>query len=348
MRKAVDFLKEIKDKDNVIIIFHNDTDGAVSAALLMKLLKSVENVPDLISQPMPINENLVQKIKTYMPTKIIFVDLAVDQQSEIAKELSEFCNILVIDHHVPLKNLNSRKIIHINPVFDQKDIYQSASYLTYKLCNRIIDMKKWLWLAGLGILGDYNLEDSKDVVEEIENAYEGIKQTGIEESILADIDNMILATKATKKLTLEQIVYVLNEMELPEDIRTVKNGDKMIKAFELIETEKRNFLSEAESTQGNNSFILFELKTKYNLRSPLATELSEKHPKKFVGVYQHIGAKIKVSARFQKGRNVIDILKAAGKGLAAVSGGHPAAAGATVSEKDWPVFKEQLTGVLKE
>ncbi|MAH42420.1 hypothetical protein CL614_01695 [archaeon] len=347
MKKVVEFLKGIKDTDNVIIIFHNDTDGAVSATLLMKLLKTVENVPDLISQPMPINENLVQKIKTYMPNKIIFVDLAVDQQYDIVKELGSFCNILIIDHHVPLKNLNGRHIVHYNPVFDKKDIYQSASYLTYNLCNKIIDMKKWLWLAGLGVIGDYNLDDSKDLVKDVEEEYSGIKKTGIENSILADINNMILATKATKDLTLEQIVYVLNEMGLPEDVRTVKNGDKMIKAFELIATEKRNFLSEAEATQGKNPFILYKLKTKYNLRSPISTELSEKHPKKFIGVYQHIGSKIKMSARFQKGKNVIDILQKAGKGLSAVSGGHPAAAGATVNDKDWKKFQEQLAEALK-
>lgn len=348
MRKAIDFLKEIKDKDNVIIVFHNDTDGAISTTLLMKLLRSVENEPDIIAQPMPVSDSLVQNIKTYMPNKIIFVDLAVDQKPEMIKELSTFCEILIIDHHVPYKNLNGKKVVHYNPVFDKEGIYQSASYLVYKLCNRVIDMSKWLWLAGIGLVGDYNLDDSQDLVKEIEGAYEGVQRTGIEESILANIDNMITATKATKRLSMEQIVHVLDEMTAPEDIKNVRNGDKIIESFRLIETETRTFLLDAEASQGSHAYIIYELKSKYNLRSPLSTALSKRYPSKFIAVYQRVGNKIKVSARRQKGKNIITILEAAGSGLSVIAGGHPAAAGATVSANVWDKFRENLIEALKK
>ncbi|MFH1420505.1 MAG: DHH family phosphoesterase [Candidatus Aenigmatarchaeota archaeon] len=347
MVKAVGFLKGIKQDDNVIIIFHNDTDGICSTVLLMKLLKTVDNEPTIIPQPMPVNETLAQKVKTYMANKIIFVDLAVDQQPNVLKELQIFCDILIIDHHVPNNSMNGKRIIHFNPRFDDKNIYQSASYITYNLCNKIIDMRKWLWLAGVGMVGDYNLEDSGDLVKQIEEAYPAIKQTGINNSILANIGSMITATKATKLLSLEEIVSMINSMQKPDDIQKSQKGDNMLRSFELVQNEMAAVVADVEIKFAKNKYILYELGTKYNLRSPVATAVSEKHPDKFVAIYQEMGKKIKMSVRHQNGDDVITILEKAAKGTRALVGGHMQAAGATIDKREWEKFKAQLKAVLE-
>ena len=63
-------------------------------------------------------------------------------------------------------------------------------------------------------------------------------------------------------------------------------------------------------------------------------------------VYEKKGSKIKVSARNQDGMNVAAVLKKAAAGMKASAGGHDAAAGASLQEKDWETFKQRVIEVV--
>jgi len=54
--------------------------------LLKKFLeKQGLKKPYIIAQPMPMDKNIVQRVKTTIPNKIIFLDMAADQQSRCVK-----------------------------------------------------------------------------------------------------------------------------------------------------------------------------------------------------------------------------------------------------------------------
>src|SRR3989338_9214451 len=171
MNKAIEFIKNIGKNDGVVIIFNNDGDGICSCALFMKYLKKIGNEPYIINQPMPLDQNIIKRIQTSLPNKIVFLDMAVDQQSDIVKKLKGIADILVIDHHQIYKDLNSENVVHHNPRLENPKLYQSTTYLVYKLLSEIDDYSNYLWIAAAGMISDYNLEDSKDVVEEIRKAY---------------------------------------------------------------------------------------------------------------------------------------------------------------------------------
>src|SRR3990167_10276763 len=115
-KEATDFLKGIKQTDETVIVFNNDGDGICSCSLIVKLFEKLElRKPYLISQPMPMDKNLVNRIKTTIPSKIIFLDLVVDQQEDVVKKLRGFADILIIDHHVAKKNLNNKNVVYFNP-----------------------------------------------------------------------------------------------------------------------------------------------------------------------------------------------------------------------------------------
>src|SRR3989338_9614214 len=194
---AVKFLKNISDKDGVIIVFNNDGDGICSCTLLMKYLElSGKKKPYIISQPMPMDKNLVNRIKTSLPNKIIFLDLVVDQQEDILKKVRGLADILVVDHHQITKNLNGENVTIFNPRFTRSGIYQSTTYLMYKLCSEIMDMKEYLWIAGVGIVSDYNMNDSKDIVDMVAENY-GIKKE-LYDTIMGRIADMIYSSRAVK------------------------------------------------------------------------------------------------------------------------------------------------------
>ncbi len=340
--EAVQFLKDINVKDEIIIVFNNDGDGISSCAILMKYLETTgKKKPYIISQPMPMDKNLVNRIKTALPNKIIFLDLVVDQQEDILKRVRGFSDILIVDHHQIIKNLNGNNVVMFNPRFTRPTIYQSTTYLVYKVCSELVDLSDYLWLAGIGIVSDYNLEDSTDTVEKIAKKY---KIEVLYESFMGRIADMISATRATKMMSCEEMVPFFMRVVDPTKIEDEKDGDKLVKSYHIVEDELSSLLLDAqENCTKDGNIILYNAKSKYNLDSSLSTKLSEKHMDKLVIVYSKKGSRYKISARNQKKKiNAGKVMKLASKGLKASGGGHEAAAGATVDEKDWEKFLKNV------
>ncbi len=341
--KAVEFLKGIKKTDGVIVIFNNDADGVCSCAIMKAFLeRHANNLPYIISQPMPTDKNLLRKIQTALPTKIIFLDIAIDQQQNVLKKISGMCDILIIDHHQIFKDMNQGRVVHYNPRLEKPKIYQSTSYLTYKLCSEIINIEDLLWIAAVGIIGDYNIEDSTDIVEAIRKKY-SVKD--LYESYLGRIADMIEATKATKAMSCEQMVDVIKNTNNPESF----DNEKMVHSFKEIDNEMMRLMIDAESvSERPGKLILYRIESKFNLASPLATRLSDKYQDRVVVIYEINRGNARASARNQSRKyDVGKILQKASAGMKASAGGHEAAAGATLLEKDWMEFRERLIRLVK-
>jgi single-stranded DNA-specific DHH superfamily exonuclease len=346
MKKTIDFLNSIKPTDEIVIIFNNDADGICACALLNKFLeKTGRKKPYIISQPMPMDKNIIRRVQTTIPNKIIFLDLAVDQQQNILKKLGGICDILIIDHHKAYKNLTGKNVVHYNPRFEKRDVYQSTSYLLYKIISKIIDISEFLWIAAIGMVADYNLDDSKDIVDEIKKTY---NINDMLKSNLGKWSAMISASQATKTISCEQFVNILENVKDFNDFSDVKDTDKITESYQKIENEVMAILQDAEANHEKvDKIIFYEIKSKHNLASAISTRLSEKYPDKLVVIYEKKESKIKVSARNQT--NKIDAgaaLKKATYGLKASGGGHEAAAGATIKPNDWNEFKKNLIRIV--
>jgi single-stranded DNA-specific DHH superfamily exonuclease len=350
MNSAVDFIKKIKKTDGVVIIFHNDSDGICACAILMKLFEKLGlRQPYIISQPMPTDKNLLKRIQTSVPDKIIFLDLAIDQQQAVLKKLRGICDLLIIDHHVVFRNMGYGNITHLNPRIINRNVYQSASYITYGLCSRMKNMSDSLWIAAVGAIADYNINDSMDLMDEVREKYPEIfKDHAIPyDTYLGRIGDMLAAAKGTKALTCEQMVEMLRKAEKPEDIEHVKNSEKLIDAYRTIQNEIMHMLTDFEANAEKiKNMMLYQVKSKYNIGSIISTRISEKHPEKIIIIYEKSKGKVKFSGRNQSGINVGRILQKACKDLDSSAGGHDAAAGATIKEKDFEKFRENLIKVL--
>ncbi len=340
--RAVDFLRNIKPTDNVVVIFNNDGDGVCSCVLINKCLETKKNKPYIISQPMPTEKNLLRKIQTTVPNKLIVLDIAIDQQSNVLKNLSGLCDVLVVDHHQITRDSNSESVVHYNPRMEKEGIYKSTSYCVYKICSALTDVSEHLWIAAVGMVSDYNLKFSEDLVKEAVEKY-SLKTDVLYETHIGRLADMISAAKATKSLTCEEMVWLFGSMKGPDDM-SAKGSEKMIESFKTIENEMMSILADAETNaEKKGKVIFYNIKSSYNLSSPVSTKLSEKHLDKLVIVYEKTHNRVKVSGRNQaKKFNVGRILQSAARGLKASAGGHDAAGGATMEAKDWETFRERL------
>jgi len=345
-KKVISFLNKIKPKDVIITIFHNDADGICSCVLMNKFLKQKigREADFLISQPMPPDKNLLQKIRLSLPTKVIFLDLAIDQNKSLIKKIETDCEILVIDHHQISNNLNSKKTVHYNPLF-KNSVYQSASYLTYKICSEICNMEKYLWVSLVGIVGDYNIADSMDLINEAKKKYPRLikkcDQETVHNSLFGQIADMISAAKACR-ISCEEIVKIISNIKFPDDVWT---NQTLTESYRKIQKEMERLMIDAKSNiDTNKNIIFYEIKSPYNLRSPLATRLSKEYQKKLIIIWSKIKNRVKLSARNQnKNIDVGKVLRNAIKGIKhASAGGHATAAGLDIRKGDWEVVKERL------
>jgi single-stranded DNA-specific DHH superfamily exonuclease len=336
MERALEFLKAIKSTDGVIVVFHNDVDGVCSCALLNKYLHHIGVKPYIISQPMPPDKNLLRRIQSGVPNKIIFLDLAMDQQLPMLMKIRGIADILIIDHHFLAKNVNSQSVTHYNPRFKNPKIYQSASYLLYKMCSKLFDIKDSIWIAAIGIIGDYDTSRSEDVLKEAEKNYD-IK-------LFNRIAAMIESVRATKAMSCEQIVNLILSVKEPEQMLT----GEFIDSYQKIENEIMATMQDIEkNSERIGNLLIYNIKSKYNIRSTVATSLSERYKDRFIVIYEKIGNKINVAGRDQSRKwNCDRTLKAAVRGLKASAGGHEAAGGATLDAKDWDKFKSALIKIV--
>lgn len=342
--KAKRFLEEIKPKDSIVIIFNNDADG-ISSCVLVKRLLEMRDIKDIfiITQPMPTEKNLIKKVQTTVPNKIIFLDIAIDQQSNVLKRLGGISDILIIDHHQITRDMNSDIITHYNPRFKSPKIYQSASYCAYKLCSSITNMSDCLWIAAVGMIGDYNLEDSQDLVKAVREKY-AITNKNLYDSLLGRFADMISAGRATKEMTCEDMVELFSRANSPGDFEKLQGAEKLIDAYKKTENEIMSITADVEkNAEKVGNVIFYNIKSEYNIASPISTKISEKYFDRIVIIYTMSGSKVKISARNQSQKwDVARLLQQAGWGMKASAGGHAAAAGATLQTSDWTSFKERL------
>jgi len=203
-------------------------------------------------------------------------------------------------------------------------------------------MSDYLWIAAIGMIGDYNLEYSQDLVEEIKKRY---TLTGkLYDSLLGRFADMISAARATKVMTCEEMVELFSKANSPEDFEKLQGSEKLIDAYKKTENEIMSVMADIEkNAEKAGNVILYNIKSEYNLASPVSTKISEKYYNNIVIIYSIAGSKVKISARNQSQKwDVARLLQQAGTGMKASAGGHAAAAGATLQSADWPAFKERL------
>ncbi|MFH0837295.1 MAG: DHH family phosphoesterase [Candidatus Aenigmatarchaeota archaeon] len=339
IQKSVDFLKRIKQKDGVIIVFNNDLDGMCSCVMIKKYLNKIGNNPYIIAQPMPPDKNLIRKMQSGISNKVIFLDMAIDQSAGLVKKIKGMGELLIVDHHLVSQNLNSKIIVHCNPRIKNPSIYQSTSYIVHKIISEMDGMEELDWIAALGAIADYDLSSSQDLVKKIQKKYDMNK--------LHKIVAILSSLKATRTMTCEKTVDALMAIKDPEE---VLETEEFIRSYEEIENEKQGVMINIQSdTKINGNVVLYEIKSRYNIRSEVSTRLAEKYKDKIVIVYEKIGKKINGSVRCQSRKFSVDsVLKSASSTLNASAGGHEAAGGITIDEKDWSQFIDNLLAIVNQ
>src|SRR3972149_10438232 len=100
IKPALGFLRNVRPKDKVAIIFGHDADTVCSAAIMYKLLKKRGAKPVLVGseENFTITKKTIAAVKKLKPSHIILVDIG-DVSMQLMDELAKIGYVLNIDHH---------------------------------------------------------------------------------------------------------------------------------------------------------------------------------------------------------------------------------------------------------
>lgn len=327
------------------IIFHKDSDGVCSAALMHHYTSGNAFPND--GPGIDITENLLDIIKD--SEDVIFVDLPVDQLDILDKLKGK--NVFILDHHPPEKDLTTGSIIHVNPRFEDREVYLPASYLTWKLVKN--EVKDMAWKAAVGVVGDHGVEDCKDLMDRVEKERPSLLPEDryiykeVKESRLGMISDMIEASKVVRGVRgIRESFRVIRDTADPEGVLKTRLVDYYHKSRKRIEQERNSFEKHAEYFPGTDAY-LYGIKSRSSLVSDISTLVADEKKDSIIIIYQKESYGMKLSARCQSDRvDVSEILKDA-VGKNGKAGGHPQAAGGFVQRGKEDVVIENLREKLE-
>lgn len=332
IKPAIQFFKKIKGK--LAIVFGHDCDSIASAAIVYRFAKKLNLKPKLIVSlhNFEVDEKTEKKLQKFK--NIVVVDVG-DTSEERINNLSSSRNLLIIDHHLP-KNYNC---FYVNPRLYDEKVYMPASYLSWLIYKRFFNDKEILWIAAFGTLADFGAKNNKDLFIELKKHYpELIWNAKIE-------DREIL-----EKTLIGKIVKLIDACRIAEGINGVKSAIKIIisarnyedvlknkKINAIYKKVKRAFEKEIKNIEKRkieiSDFIVYEIKSKYNLKSSLASYLPKIYQKKIIFVAQKSSEgyyEVSVRRGIKRKVNLARLVEKISRKIKAKGGGHPTAAGMRV------------------
>jgi single-stranded DNA-specific DHH superfamily exonuclease len=335
---GINFIKVIKPRSKVVIIYGHDTDSISSAAILYRLLKFEMKIKaELLISEMNshLTENTVKKLKRLSPDYTIIVDISsisIEKMTSIGK----FSNIMIIDHHIPK---GYTRITYVNPRIYDRESYIPATYLCYKIYENFFNPKEIAWIAGIGVLGDMGMKNCLDLFQKIKTDYKELlddlkpdDEILMEKSLLGKLTNIVDSGMVVKDFTGSK--FSLNVLIEAEKYTDVINNKTLSRYYKLVETEFKRIENDFNKNKKIvDNIIFYEIKSKMKLKSAFSNYLERMFGDKIVVVYQKNGTNFTISVR--EGRKLkidLDILaKESVRDInGADGGGHPSAAGARV------------------
>ncbi len=340
-------IKEIRShlekSHNPLFLFDDDHDGLTSFLLLYKKYKKGHGVSIKAS---PIAEEIyLRKIDEYHPDRVFVLDRAFLSQDLINQIRVP---LIWIDHHEPLERTN---VYYYNPMVPKKDDNRPTSHW----CYQVAPEEKYLWIAIVGVVGDWHIPDFLNKIQypELLNGKKTIEELMFDSPIgtLIKVFRFILKGETAE---INKCIQLLMEIESPYDIlkQQTSAGAYLYKKFLTLNKEYEKVLQEALTQKTKGKIFFFRApEAKNSFTSIISNELLYRTKYQVLIIGREKDGEMRLSLR---GKDV-DVLPALKKALAQVDGyggGHPKACGAGIKmhdfEKFLKLFKKEMTIALKQ
>jgi len=190
LKKAAERIKKaVKNKEKIILYGDADLDGISSVIILKEAIKNLGGkvtavyFPDREVEGYGLNEDALNYLKQYSPALLLVLDCGIGNLSEVKLAKKMGFEVVIVDHHEPLKKLPQAQII-VNPK-QKGDRYPfkvfAAAGVVFKLAEVLLKeklssflKKDLLVLAALATMADM-MPQEKDNAEILDEGLPSIK-----------------------------------------------------------------------------------------------------------------------------------------------------------------------------
>jgi len=325
--QAQEFAKNISSKDNVAVIFDNDSDGFCSGTIMYSYCKKKNAKVEGFPFTRGISEINKESMREF--NKIIITDIGPGLIKDYLEALKDK-EILYVDHH-------PKDVEITEAVLEYRSLAEEGEYFpSSRSAYEITEEKKWLGIIGTICDYGHKYPENKEFINSFLKK-EGLKLEEFEKKFVYTLSNFLLYFNKNPKEAFE----ILKKIEIYEEIKTLKKYSKPVqeeidKTLESFEVEKKKI--------GKIYYFYFE--PKFSVKSVVISMISSRNPEEiFIFTNPMANAdKISIGARCQSGKfDMAELLKKCTKDFEwKTAGGHFKASGANILKKDFKKFKENL------
>ena len=324
---ALEFLKNVDGK--TAIVFGHDCDSISSASILFRVLNKLGKDVELkVSKfNFEVDEDTIKSLKNF--ENIVITDIG-DTPERRINSIDK--NVLIIDHHFP-KNY---KCTYVNPRIFKKNIYMPASYITWLIYRSFFNDSEVDWIAGIGTLGDFGMKENPLLYFSIKENYPKLVDNfECEDRILIEKSQLGKLTKAIDSCrifgNLNGVIYAAKKLAEFKNYKEVLKDRKILEYYKMLKFE---FNKELNNLKNNaiiiGDFIIYEIKSKYNLKSSFASFLPSIYKNKIIFIAQKNKEgfyEVSVRRGLKRKEDLNKLVEEIKRNTSAQGGGHPTAAG---------------------
>ncbi len=346
LQKFDKYIEKINKKDKIAIIHDTDPDGICSAVITAKALERITGKKPAVVKGLEekkITKKLQALLKKKKITKLISLDISLDQDLKSLEKINKKINILVIDHHKIYSRKKIKNLVLIKPqlISKIKPYEYCTAKLTYDLFLRLVDIKDLDWIAAIGSIADIAHKPWKEWLKKIFRKYGLFLRRDLFKTKLGKIASMISSAEVFDVRNVKKCYEALYSAKKPKQVFK----KELVKIRKKVDKELRRLIKGFKKSEKHNSLYIYEIKSKIKgIKSPLSTILGLKYPHKTILIVSEAKSKARISARRgDKEVAVNSLLEKAARGLPeSNAGGHIPSAGATIRAKDYAKFKKRL------
>ncbi|MEK6911075.1 MAG: DHHA1 domain-containing protein [Nanoarchaeota archaeon] len=327
----IDYMSRVRaKKGRVALVTHSDLDGLVSGRVANEVLRA-----DFVKfiDYIDLNQYLVNELRELKVDFVVFTDLNIEN-SQIIKDISEFAEVLIIDHHRFIEDINYERIVFLNAQGF------CAGYLCYYLFSKIQNLEVFDWLVVCSCLSDWLFVKNEEWIKVVYRKYgfdfkienNTFKNSRIWE-IQEDLSFSILYFRPNLKRVSDQIGKNIGQI-----------GDLKKYADEVKKEAKKALERFSKESLIIGGVYFWEISSKYPVKEIVVNILSMEQPNTTFIVAEKRGEYYKISARRQnKNVDLPKLMKYLTQGFKNSSaGGHIPAAGANFPSEYYEEFKKRL------
>lgn len=348
------FINSISKKDRVAVLHHTDPDGICSGVIISKLIERArkKKIDFRINQKGNIHhltEDTLKKLRKHRINKVIVVDLNVDVYPMSLRKLSRIADVLIIDHH-PAGNIALKNVLVVKSAMVSR---HSSKYCAAKLCydlgSLVADISDLDWLAAVGSISDIATEPFKPWLKCVFRKYNLKMNRDLFKTALGEAAILIKAAESFDSRNVKLCFDTVYRAGSYHDVLK----SRLRKFREKIDNELQYYIRNVNNLAEiypDLDLIIYEIRPKYNTKSPLSTLLGIKYPHKTILIVDLRNNMAAVSARRSDSHvSVNTLLERAVRGWPGCNaGGHPVSSGAVLPKKYYTKFKKRIISLLEK